>query len=285
MTTPQLSFIGLGHMGTPMALNLLKAGYSLGVYNRSAEKLKPLTNAGAKAFASLDELRNNSNVIFTMLSDDEAVASAYAQLQQGDVTEKLFINMSTISSELSKQLATEIETKGGYYLEAPVSGSVKPATDGTLIILAAGREADYEFATTYFEKLGKFSLYLGEVGLGAKAKLAINYYMSVLVEGLAETVLFAGKNGIDKETMLFIVNESACGSGMSKMKTPSIVQDSYPAAFPLKHMDKDIRLAKNEGLDTPTSEAMLSAFQEAMQQGLADEDLMAVIKTLRSKYF
>lgn len=268
-----------------MALNLLKAGFNLSVYNRSADKMKPLNDAGAKAYKSLDDVRENSNVIFTMLSDDSAVSSVYNDLLKGSVSEKLFINMSTISSELTKQLAAEIESKGGYYLEAPVSGSVKPAIDGTLIILAAGREPDYEFATTYFEKVGKLSLYLGEVGQGAKAKLAINYYMSVVIEGLAETVLFAEKNGIDKETMMFIVNESACGSPMSKMKTPSIIQNNYPAAFPLKHMDKDIRLAQAEGLNTATSEAMKNIYQEAMDASLGDEDLMAVLKSVKSKYF
>lgn len=285
MIKPKISWIGLGHMGAPMASNLLKAGFDLTVYNRSAEKVKPLIDAGAKSYSSLDDVRENSNVIFTMLSDDSAISSVYNDLLKGSVSEKLFINMSTISAELTKQLAAEIESKGGYYLEAPVSGSVKPAIDGTLIILAAGREPDYEFATTYFEKLGKLSLYLGEVGQGAKAKLAINYYMSVVIEGLAETVLFAEKNGIDKETMMFIVNESACGSPMSKMKTPSIIQNNYPAAFPLKHMDKDIGLAKAEGLDTATSEAMKSIYQEAMNASLGDEDLMAVIKSVKSKYF
>ena len=285
MTTPQISWIGLGHMGTPMASNLLKAGFDIAVYNRSVEKMKPLVDAGAKPYTSLDDVRENSNVIFTMLSDDSAVSSVFADLLKGSVSEKLFINMSTISSELTKRLAAEIESKGGYYLEAPVSGSVKPAIDGTLITLAAGREPDYEFATTYFEKLGKLSLYLGEIGQGAKAKLAINYYMSVVIEGLAETVLFAEKNGIDKETMMFIVNESACGSPMSKMKTPSIIQDNYPAAFPLKHMDKDIRLAKAEGLNTETSNAMNNIYQEAMEANLGDDDLMAVIKTVKSKYF
>lgn len=285
MTTPKITWIGLGHMGTPMATNLLKSGFEVAVYNRSTDKLESLTDIGAKAYISLNDVRENSNVIFTMLSDDSAVSSVYADLLKGSISEKLFINMSTISSELTKRLSVEIEAKGGYYLEAPVSGSVKPAIDGTLIILAAGREPDYEFATTYFEKLGKFSIYLGEVGQGAKAKLAINYYMSVVIEGLAETVLFAEKNGIDKETMMFIVNESACGSPMSKMKTPSIIQDNYPAAFPLKHMDKDIRLVQAEGLNTATVEAMKNIYQEAMQAELGDNDLMAVLRAVKTKYF
>ncbi len=285
MSTPKITWIGLGHMGTPMAMNLLKGGFDVAVYNRSEEKMQTLITEGARSFSSIDEVVPNSNVVFTMLSDDAGVSAVYNDLLKSDISKKLFINMSTISPELTVQLSQQIEAKGGHYLDAPVSGSVKPATDGTLIILVAGREIDYEAATMFFEKLGKFSLYLGEAGLGAKAKLAINYYMSVVIEGLAETVLFAEKNGIDRETMMFIVNESACGSGMSKMKTPGIIQNNYPAAFPLKHMDKDIRLAQKEGLNTDVSTAMARIFGEAMKADLGDQDLMAVIKAAKNEYF
>lgn len=285
MQTPKITWIGLGHMGTPMAMNLLKGGFDVAVYNRSVEKMKPLVEAGARSFTSIEDIVPNSNVVFTMLSDDTAISAVYTELMKSDISKKLFINMSTISPELTVRLSQQIEAKGGHYLDAPVSGSVKPATDGTLIILVAGREIDYEASTMFFEKLGKFSLYLGEAGLGSKAKLAINYYMSVVIEGLAETVLFAEKNGIDRETMMFIVNESACGSGMSKMKTPGIIQNNYPAAFPLKHMDKDIRLAQKEGLNTGLSTVMAKMYGEAMKTGLENEDLMAVIKAVKTEYF
>lgn len=280
METQTIAWIGLGHMGTPMAMNLLKAGFDLSVFNRSEDKMISLIDAGAKPYRSVEGITEASNVIFVMLSDDNAVSSVFDQLWKLDLTGKLFINMSTISPDLSVDLYKKCEERGANYLEAPVSGSVKPATDGTLIILSAGREDDYEKAIPYFEKLGKLSLYLGKVGAGANAKLAINYYMSVVVEGLAETVLFAGKKGIDKETMMFIVNESACGSPMSKMKTPSIIQDDYPAAFPLKHMHKDIKLAQEQGLNTDVSQAVFNAFQKSMDKGDADKDLMAVIRSI-----
>lgn len=280
MDIQNIAFIGLGHMGSPMAMNLLKAGIDLAVYNRSDEKMLPLIDAGAKPYRSVEDITKASEIIFIMLSDDSAVSSVFDNLWSLDLKGKLFINMSTISPNLSIELARQCEDKGASYLEAPVSGSVKPATDGTLIILAAGQEKDYERAIPFFEKLGKLSLFLGEVGTAANAKLAINYYMSVVIEGLAETVLFAGKNGIDKETMMLIVNESACGSPMSKMKTPSIVKDDYPAAFPLKHMYKDVGLVKDQGLDTAVSNAIFDAFRLSMDNGDADKDLMAVIRSL-----
>lgn len=286
MKTQKIGWVGLGHMGIPMSINLVKAGFDLLVYNRTIEKTKSLTDIGAKACTSADQLCKNSDVIFTMLSDDKAVSAIFEQIFKTDLKGKLIINMSTNSVDLSIELAKKIEEKGGRYLEAPVSGSVKPATEGKLIILVAGNnESDYTQAIAYFEKLGKLSLFLGKPGLGVKAKLAINYYMSVLIEGLAETVLFADKNGIDRETMMLIVNESACGSPMSNMKTAGILQDNYPAAFPLKHMDKDVNLAFAQGLQTKTSSAMIDAYKVAMDANLGDEDLMAVIKTLKKQYF
>lgn len=284
MNTKSISWIGLGHMGIPMATNLLKAGYAISVYNRSAEKAAPLVEKGAKLYTSVSEAAK-SDIIFLMLSDDKAVSAIAEQLIDAGVKDKLIINMSTISANLTMEVAAKVRSRGGRYLEAPVSGSVKPATDGTLIVLAGGLQADFDEAMPYFEKMAKLSLFLGEVGQGAKAKLAINYYMSVVIDGLAETVLFAERNGIDRQTMLQIVNESACGSPMSNMKTQSIIHDQYPAAFPLRHMDKDINLAIAEGLDTPTAKSVANAYKRAMDRDLADEDLMAVIKVLKETYF
>lgn len=285
MEAKTISWIGLGHMGVPMSLNLLKAGYKLSVYNRTIDKAKPLADAGATICTSIAEAAN-ADIVFVMLSDDAATKAVFDELFSTHNTgNQLIINMSTISVALTEELAARTKDKGVRYLEAPVSGSVKPATDGTLIILAGGEEKDFIEAKPLFEKLGKLSLYLGEAGQGAKAKIAINYYMSVVIEGLAETVLFAEKNGIDRETMMQIVNQSACGSPMSNMKTASILKNEYPAAFPLKHMHKDIGLAQKLGLKTPTSDAIGKAYNEAMNASLGDEDLMAVIKTLKEKYF
>ncbi|WP_221405668.1 NAD(P)-dependent oxidoreductase [Dysgonomonas massiliensis] len=284
MNTKSISWIGLGHMGVPMVLNLLKAGYALSVYNRSVEKLVPVVEKGATQCTSVAEAAK-SDIIFLMLSDDKAVSAIADQLLAAGLKGKLVINMSTISVDMTTEVASKVRAQGGHYIEAPVSGSVKPATDGTLIVLAGGTKADFEEALPYFERMAKLSLHLGEVGQGAKAKLAINYYMSVVIDGLAETVLFAEKNGIDRETMLQIVNESACGSPMSNMKTQSIIQNQYPAAFPLRHMDKDINLAIEQGLDTPTAKSVANAYKRAMDRDLADEDLMAVIKVLKETYF
>lgn len=283
MSTEKIGWIGLGHMGVPMVSNLIKAGFNVSVYNRSADKVKPLTDKGAKSAASVGDLSRHCDIIFVMVSDDEAVKDIFADIRKEDIKGKLFINMSTVSPDTSRYLSEKCSERSAWFLEAPVSGSVKPATEGTLVILAAGDENAYERAIPCFEKLGKLSLYLGEPGQGAIAKLAINYYLAITIQGIAETILFAESHGLSREVMMLIINESACGSPMSTMKTASIIKNDYPAAFPLKHMAKDIRLAKNQKLDTPLSQPVFETFRQALTDKLGDEDVMAVIKTLSNE--
>lgn len=276
----KIGWIGLGHMGTPMSLNLVKAGFNVSVYNRSTDKMKDVTDKGAKGITDVNDLCNNCDIIFVMVSDDNAVKNVFSELLKNNVEGKLFINMSTVAPETSKYVAEQCRQKKASFLEAPVSGSVKPATEGTLVILAAGDKKDYEKAIPLFEKLGKLSLHLGDTGKGSIAKLAINYYLAITIQGIAETTLFAQANGLSRETMMLIINESACSSPMSNMKTPSIINGNYPPAFPLKHMAKDVRLVREEGLSSPMSQPVFDAFQQALSEGLGDEDVMAVIKTL-----
>lgn len=283
--TDTIGWIGLGNMGYPMAKNLLKAGYALNVYNRTASKAEGLVNDGATLASSIKDLCVESEAIITMLSDDQAVKGIF--LGEGGLLNcqaegKLVINMSTVSPRTSYELEEMSKAVGARFLEAPVSGSVKPAEDGTLLILVGGDEDNYRAAQPIFEKLGKLSFWLGSVGAGSSAKLAINYFLALTLEGLAETVLFAKKNGIKAEDMLRIVNEGACGSPLTKLKTNAIVTNSYPAAFALKHMVKDLRLAVEQGIDFPLAQPLAETYKKAFDKGLGEEDVMAIITYLET---
>jgi 3-hydroxyisobutyrate dehydrogenase len=286
--TMKIGWIGLGNMGLPMATNLLKAGYSLTVYNRSRDKEKALLDAGAISALNPASVLAVSDVVFTMLSNDAAVKSVFEGpdgLLSSDLAQqqgKLLIDMSTVAPETSRYLASITEKQGLNFLEAPVSGSVKPAQDGTLLILVGGNTENHEKAKPLFEVLGKMSIYLGGPGFGSSAKLAINYLLGLHIQGLAETILFAQKNGISAENMLTIVNEGALGNGLSKLKTNSILQEQFPAAFALKHLVKDLGLAKDAGLDSVLSTPLLDSFQRANEEGLGEEDIMAIIKSLKN---
>jgi 3-hydroxyisobutyrate dehydrogenase len=166
------------------------------------------------------------------------------------------------------------------FLDAPVSGSVKPAQEGSLIIMVGGPETAYVRAKHLFDVIGKLSLHLGDHGAGNAAKLAINYLLGLNLQGLAETILFAKDNGIAANDMLTIINEGACGNGITKLKGQNILSGQFPAAFALKHLAKDLRLAKQQGMDTPLFSPMHNCFEEALKEGLGDEDVMAIYKFL-----
>lgn len=283
--TDTIGWIGLGNMGIPMAKNLLEAGYTLNVYNRTASKAESLVNQGAALANSIQDLCAESDVVITMLSDDQAVKGLFlgeGGLLNCPVDGKLIINMSTVAPKTSYELEEMCKAVGARFLEAPVSGSVKPAEDGALIILAGGDEDNFRAAQPLFEKLGKLSFWLGSVGAGSSAKLAINYFLALTLEGLAETVLFAKKNGIKAGDMLRIVNEGACGSPLTKLKTSAIVAGDFPAAFALKHMVKDLRLAREQGIDFPLAQPLAETYKKAMDKGLGEEDVMAIITYLET---
>ncbi len=284
MSDVQLGWAGLGNMGTPIIKNLLKAGFKVAVYNRTKEKEKELIEAGATSAENPNQLIEKCDVVFTMVSDDEAVKQIYTGengLLNNQNTGKLAIDMSTVSPATSRYLAEACHNKGMEFLDAPVSGSVKPAQDGTLIIMAGGAEQAFNRAKPIFDKIGKLSVYLGDNGAGSSAKLAINYLLGLNLQGLAETVLFAKKNGIKTEDMLTIINEGACGNGITRLKSTNIINNDFQAAFALKLIAKDLRLAGEQGLKTPLFAPLLNSYTQALQKGLGEEDAAAIYKYLQ----
>ncbi len=277
-----IGWIGLGNMGNPMATRILNAGYPLSVYNRTAGKTAALGKAGAFVASSISELVSKSDIIFTMLSDDQAVKAVYGSPEiQGSAKNKLFVDMSTVKPDTAVELSEIITKAGGRFLSAPVSGSTKPAADGQLLILASGDSSDFEQAREVLEILGKKLFQLGPIGAGSKAKLAVNYLLALMYLGLAETVLFAEQNGISRTDMLDIINEGAMGNALTRSKTPLILKDEFEPAFALKMMEKDVRLAIEEGADFPLTQSLHQAYLDGMNKGFAEADVMAILKSIQ----
>ncbi|UED74104.1 NAD(P)-dependent oxidoreductase [Brevibacillus sp. DP1.3A] len=281
-----IGWIGLGNMGIPMASNLLAAGYDVRVWNRTPGKAAPLVALGAKETATLSQLVSQSDVLFTMVSDDDAVKAIYTGsdgLLSLPVQGKLAVDMSTISPDTSRFLAEQAKQAGLRFLDAPVSGSVGPAKEGKLVIMVGGEQADYDVAKPMLDKLGKAAFYLGPNGAGTSAKLAINLLLGITVQGVSETLLFARSLGIGTEQMLDIISESAVGTPLIRGKAASILSDDYPAAFALKHMAKDLRLAHEAGVSTPLAESVNATYRHALESGLGELDLMAILRHLGEK--
>lgn len=285
MQNLKIGWIGLGKMGIPMAEQLINAGYALSVYNRSKDKEASLKAMGAEVVSTPAALLAACDMVFLMVSDDEAIKQIFSAengLLADESIEKIIINMSTVSPGISKEMAALCQSKGNAYLDAPVSGSVKQAETGTLVIMVGGAADTFEKVKPVFEKLGKLSMRLGDSGAGNTAKLAINSLLALQAQGLAETVLFAEANQINTEDLITLIGNSAIGNIFGKIKGDAIVADNYSAAFALKHIAKDLRLAKAEGLSGPLADAAFATFQSAENE-YGDEDIIAVLKALKGK--
>lgn len=283
MNTTKIGWVGLGNMGIPMAGQLVEAGYTVMVYNRSKGKEVSLKEMGASAAESPKELINATQVVIIMVADDTAVDQIFNDkdgLFGGGISGKVIINMSTVSPAISKKMAELCKEKGGQYLDAPVSGSVKQAETGQLVIMVGGDEAAFNEVKPILEKIGKMAVYLGDTGAGNVAKLAINSLLALYTQGLAETVLFANQQGIKTEDLLNLLNNGAIANTFTKIKGDAIVADNYKAAFALKHIVKDLNLAKDIGLESPLAQTALNTFKAATAK-FGEEDLIAVIKQIK----
>jgi 3-hydroxyisobutyrate dehydrogenase len=282
MHTTKIGWIGLGRMGTAMSKQLIKSGYRVTVYNRSKAKEEALKLLGATAASSPRLILQQSDVIIIMVSDDLAIREIFLAaegLLSIKTTGKIIINMSTVSPAISKEMASLCRQQGSDYLDAPVSGSVKQAEDGQLVIMVGGDETIFEHAKPIFEHLGNIAMFVGGAGAGNTAKLAINTLLAVHAQGLAEAIVFASRNAIRTTDLITLINNSTLGNAFIKIKGEAIIENNYKAAFALKHIAKDLRLAKDIGLTTPMGETAIKSFQQA-EPAFGEEDIIAIIRQI-----
>lgn len=281
----KVGFIGLGIMGNAMAGNLIKAGFDVTVWNRSTDKVDALVARGAKKAATPREVAAACPVTIAVLADPaaaEAVCFGPGGILEGIGSGRGYIDMSTIDAATSKIIADAVVSRGGRFLEAPVSGSKKPAEDGALIILAAGDHSLYEEAMPAFEKMGKKVLYLGAVGNGSAMKLVVNMIMGGMMTIFSEGLALGRKAGLEAADILDVIDAGAMSNPMFRIKGGMIGKGNYTVSFPLKHMQKDLRLAVLLGdlLNQPLFSAAAANewFKKAKEQGSGDEDFSAVYK-------
>ncbi len=280
-------FLGMGIMGVPMVENLLKAGMEVTVYNRTAEKCAPLVEKGAKQAATAADVVRGCDITFAMVSDPNA-AEELALGENGAVegiTEgKAYVDVSTVDPATSTKIHDAVKAKGGRFLEAPVSGSKGPAIDGTLVFLCAGDESLYEDVKVALDVMGKASFYFKEIGQGAQMKLVINMVMGTMMTAFAEGLSLGDKLGLKQEDIIDVLAQGAINNPMFQLKGPLMTQGNYGTAFPLKHMQKDMRLALLLGDENAqplaVSGAANSAYIKARQFGSSDEDFSAVMKVI-----
>ena len=280
-------FLGMGIMGSAMAANLVRAGHDVTVWNRTAARCAPLVALGARQADTPREVAATCDVTFAMLSDP---AAALAVLEGPDGVlggigqGRGYVDFSTVDDATANAIALQIVANGARYLEAPVSGTKKPAEDGTLIILAAGDRGLYDEVAPALDKLGKKRLFLGEVGQGARMKLVVNLIMGSMLTALSEGLALGLKGGLDGAEILDVLDAGAMACPMFRAKGPMLLSGAYPTSFPLKHMQKDLRLALalSEKLDQnlALTAASNELFKRARIAGNGDKDIGAVFSVI-----
>jgi len=283
----KLGFVGLGIMGQPMALNLLKGGHALTVWNRTAAACASLREAGAVVAAKPADVAAACDITFAMLADPGAalaVACGPDGIGEGLGNGKGYVAMSTVDAATSARISVAVVARGARFLEAPVSGSRLPAEQGALVILAAGDKSLYDDAAPALDLMGRKRLYLGEVGRGAQMKLIVNQVMGGMMAAFCEGLAVARVTGLQPADLLAVLDAGALANPMFRGKGPRMLDDDFAVAFPLKHMGKDLRLARalavEMGARLPVLAAADDSFARALAAGDGELDFSVLLRTV-----
>lgn len=283
---PLLGWIGFGSMGRAMAGRLLEAGINLVGYNRDREKIPAHPNLSIALTPG--EVSKDARILFLMLTDGpasravlEGPEGVLSRLSQGTTV----VNMSTISPKEALKEDKMVRDAGGSYLDIPVSGSVIPAQNGQLLLLAGGPEKTLLPLFPVLSILGKETIHLGAVGAGMTGKLIINTLLAAQMKALSQTVAMGEELGFAREKVLDLVFKSPLSCAFYQLKKDNLTNRSYPKAFSVALMEKDLSLAiaecSEKSINPDFSEEVRAPFKKALDQGMGDLDLSAIFEILR----
>jgi 3-hydroxyisobutyrate dehydrogenase len=284
----QIGVAGVGKMGSAIVQRLIEVGHNLTVWNRSPEKVSPLANAGARVAESPAELARNAQVAITILTDAAAIDAVYCAadgLLAGEISGKLFIEMSTVAPETETVLAERVRAKGAAFVECPVGGTTGPARQGKLIGLMGGEPADVERARPILEQLCRRLEHCGPVGAGAVMKLTINMPLMIYWQALGEALALCRPLGLDPTRVMDLLADTSGGPNVLKVRGPAVANmlkgaDGGPVTFDVGSAVKDLRTmlaeAKRRGLELPLVERTLSCYEETKRKVSGAAEVSAV---------
>src|SRR5215207_1037286 len=243
----QIGIAGLGRMGAAIALRLVEVGHTLTVWNRSPEKAKPVTDAGAKLVNSPEDVAEHSDAVITMLTDADAIDHVYNGehgLLAGDATGKLFIEMSTVRPEVSVSLAKVVRASGGRFVECPVGGTTGPARQGKLFGFMGADPEDAARAKPILDQLCRRLEHVGPVGNGALAKFTINMPLMIYYQALGEALAMARPMGLAPDRLMDIICDTSGAPTMMKARGPVVAKllkgEDAALTFPIEGCVKDL---------------------------------------------
>ncbi len=283
----KVGFIGLGIMGRGMAANLLKQGFTVQVWNRTATRVEPLVAQGAQTATSPAALAASCPVVITCVSDTpdvEAVVLGPQGVQEGIQPGGLLIDCSTISPQVTLDIAAQLAQKDAHMLDAPISGGSEGAIQGTLSIMVGGDPAQFARALPYFEAMGSTITHVGDQGAGQTVKLVNQILVVGNCVAMCEALLFAQAGGVDLQKTFDAISQGAAGSWMFTNRAPQIMQRDWSPGFMVSLQQKDLRLvlaaADLIGVPLPITAQIFNFYRTLEAQGLGDEGNHALIKAL-----
>lgn len=282
-----VALIGTGLMGKPMAMNILKKGFPLIVYNRTASKMEDLLKAGARGAATPREAAESADVVITMVSNIEAVEAVLTGdtgILRGLGKGKIFIDMSTITPDASRKFASLVAATGAEMLDAPVSGSTNVAEKAELTILVGGDPRVLDEVRDVLQAMGKFIFHIGDHGAAVSIKLVVNHFVAGMTALLAEGLDLSERLGIDPTLFSNVLNSSVIKSPMYDIKTPKMVSRDFAPQFPMNLLMKDLdyisRTADKSGAKMIVHKAVVEEYAAAIEMGLGEKDFSAVYEVL-----
>lgn len=274
----KIGIAGTGRMGGAIAARLASLGHDVALWNRTAARARGL---GFPVAATPADLVSKCDSVITMLADGAAVRSVYEQILKGPVAGKLFIDMSTVRPEVSKEVSRQIVSKGASFIECPVGGSIGPAKEGKLFGFAGGEAADLERARPLLSQLCRRIEHVGPAGAGASMKLAVNLPLLVYYQALAEALSLLDHRYLSFEKILEIFTDTSGAPAMLKNRGPQIAavlagQPPPPPSVDVDTIRKDLREmlaeARSLGVELPLVAAALARYDEASRAGLGAKD-------------
>ena len=285
--TANLGFIGLGVMGSRMALRLLAAGHTVTGYNRTRAKAQGLLEAGMKWGGTPRAVAAAADITLSMVTNTEAlqaITGGADGILNGLSEGKTYIDMSTVSPAASREIARQVEAKGARMLDAPVSGSVTTLEEGKLSFMVGGKRETFEKVLPILQAIGPKATHVGGNGLAVSMKIATNLSLAVQMLAFSEGVLLAEKSGITRETAVEVLLNSVIASPMVKYRGPFVLKMPDEAWFDVNMMQKDMLLALEMGrqLDVPlpTTAITNQMLTAARGMGLADKDFAILFEVL-----
>lgn len=280
---PSVGLIGLGLMGHPIAVNLLKKGFALTVWNRTSSRADDLVSQGAKVAATPLEAAAASDVLMIIVSDPPAVEEVlwgdkgvFKGLRRGSV----LVDSSTVSPELARRSAAACTERGIEYLDAPVTGGTWGAEKGELVMMVGGAAETLNRVEPVFGAIAKRWFHLGPPGAGQTVKLAMNLLLALEVEAFAESLALTEAGGVAGERLVEVMQASMGRAPVLDVKAPLLLQGKYPPSFPLRLMHKDmvlaLELAKQKGVSLPAGSAAREVYSKTLSSAREDVDYAAI---------